>query len=153
MQSFLEAAVCNNKKNLWSTIKLSPIFKSDVRDPEARPQIWKLDLGFTPHSGRLRTRGPYQVSARNSTDFHVLEFWCISSRFKCPLRRCLIIFSRFRISLPLFLIPKSFFLRALPINPTILWPPDVKSQPIGKHADTRKRLKAKGEEGSRGWDG
>ena len=33
----------------------------------------------------------------------------------------------------------------------ILWPPDVKSQLIGKDPDAR--LKAKGEEGGRGWDG
>ena len=33
----------------------------------------------------------------------------------------------------------------------ILWPPDVKSWLTGKDAD--ERLKAKGKEGSRGWDG
>ena len=35
----------------------------------------------------------------------------------------------------------------------LLWPPDAKSQLIGKHPEAGKRLKAKGEEGDRGWDG
>ena len=35
----------------------------------------------------------------------------------------------------------------------ILWPPDAKSWLTGKDTDAGKRLKAKGEEGSRGWDG
>ena len=34
----------------------------------------------------------------------------------------------------------------------ILWPPDAKSRLIGKDPDARKRLKAKGEGGNRGWD-
>ena len=35
----------------------------------------------------------------------------------------------------------------------ILWPPDVKSWLIGKKPWCWKRLKTKGEEGGRGWDG
>ena len=35
----------------------------------------------------------------------------------------------------------------------ILWPPDVKSQLIGKDPDALERLKAKEEGGHRGWDG
>ena len=35
----------------------------------------------------------------------------------------------------------------------ILWPPDGKSQLIGKDPDAGKRLKAKGEGGTGGWDG
>ena len=35
----------------------------------------------------------------------------------------------------------------------ILWPPDAKSQHIGKNPDAGKRLKAKEEGGDRGWDG
>ena len=35
----------------------------------------------------------------------------------------------------------------------ILWPSDAKSQLIRKDPDAGKRLKVKGEGGSRGWDG
>ena len=35
----------------------------------------------------------------------------------------------------------------------ILWPPDMKSQLIGKDPDAGKRLRTGGEGGGRGWDG
>ena len=41
----------------------------------------------------------------------------------------------------------SIFIGKTDAEAIILWPPDAKSQLIGKHPDTGKRLKAKGEEG------
>ena len=35
----------------------------------------------------------------------------------------------------------------------ILWPPDMKSQLIGKYPDAGERLRTGGEGGGRGWDG